>query len=450
MSKKFYKIEDFFPLEGDPRFSLSAESPLDEVTYNIFSADDFADAAIYDYGERSCLFPETDTPLASFYSRFSRWKAQRGADLAALYGATKQQYDPLTNYNSVEHKTGTETGLQTPNEWVKTTSRTPDLTRTETQTPTNWTNTKTETPTNWQEQTVESYSAYKETETQKPANWTNTKTNSYTDYTESTTDSFGKVLTTEQSYDNFHDTTTVTPTNKQTTDALSFTNYHETNTETPANWVKETTQALADNQGTQSNKIVPFNGSSSILASEVVNDNKSKTSEEQKGTLANDLTKTGTQTHTITDSGYVTTDNTKTGSSTDEATESGETTHETTITGTKALTEVQSGTFANELTKEGTQTDTTTRTGTYQTAEVRTGTFETEETTTGSDDTTETQEGTYENKMTYNTTLTREGNIGTMTPADMLAKEAEIRLRQLVRDIIREFFDTVSVYVQGA
>ena len=49
--KKLYQIDEFFPAEGDQRFSLSAESPLDQVTYNIFSADDFADAAIYEYGE---------------------------------------------------------------------------------------------------------------------------------------------------------------------------------------------------------------------------------------------------------------------------------------------------------------------------------------------------------------------------------------------------------------
>ena len=186
--KKFYQIDEFYPATGDERFSLSAESPLDSVTYNIFSADDFTDAAIYDYGERKFLCPETDTPLASFYARFARWKAQRGADIAAAFGALRAEYNPLHNYDSTEHKTGTETGLKTPTNWVQTTERTPDLNRTETQTPTQWQKTSVDTASDYHETTTEtpgtgrgfsdteSYTGYRETETQTPTNWTKTTT----------------------------------------------------------------------------------------------------------------------------------------------------------------------------------------------------------------------------------------------------------------------------------
>ena len=49
--------------------------------------------------------------------------------------------------------------------------------------------------------------------------------------------------------------------------------------------------------------------------------------------------------------------------------------------------------------------------------------------------------------MTYNTTLTRAGNIGTVTSQMMADQELNLRMKQFVRDVIREFFDIVSVYV---
>lgn len=167
MSKKFYQIDEFFPAAGDQRFSLSAESPLDQVTYNIFSADDFADAAIYDYGERKCYFPETETPLSSFYSRFARWKAQRGADIAAAYGALRTKYKPLENYSMIEEHTGDDTTTKTPDDYKETTTHSVsnDYKLTDSQKPTNWKETK----------DFSVSQDYKETDSQKPNTWTVTR-----------------------------------------------------------------------------------------------------------------------------------------------------------------------------------------------------------------------------------------------------------------------------------
>lgn len=160
--KKFYQIDEFFPAAGDQRFSLSEQSPLDQVTYNIFTADDFSDAAIYDYGERKCLFPETETPLSTFYSRFARWKAQRGKDIAAAFGAMRTAYKPLDNYSMSENHTGNDTLLHTPDGWKKESIQT---------------------PTNWTEQSTESYTGYKEKETFKPET-KDTETESFLNYKE--------------------------------------------------------------------------------------------------------------------------------------------------------------------------------------------------------------------------------------------------------------------------
>ena len=63
------------------------------------------------------------------------------------------------------------------------------------------------------------------------------------------------------------------------------------------------------------------------------------------------------------------------------------------------------------------------------------------------DTTTETQEGTLEDKMTYNTVLTRKGNIGVTTSQQMARSEwFDLRRNQFVKEVLREFFDNVSVY----
>lgn len=63
---------------------------------------------------------------------------------AKLYDTMSFQYNPINNVNITEKKTGTETGLETPNNWVETETKSPiDWKTTETQTPTDWKETNT-------------------------------------------------------------------------------------------------------------------------------------------------------------------------------------------------------------------------------------------------------------------------------------------------------------------
>ena len=48
--------------------------------------------------------------------------------------------------------------------------------------------------------------------------------------------------------------------------------------------------------------------------------------------------------------------------------------------------------------------------------------------------------------MTYNTTLTRAGNIGTVTTQMMAESELTLRTKMFIHDVIKEFFDLVTVY----
>ena len=366
--KKFYTIEDFYPAEGDQRFSLIETSPLDSVSYTVFTADDFTDAAIYDYGERKCLFPETDTPLASFYGRFARWKAQRGKDIAAAFSALRTVYQPLDNYSMEEKKTGTETELKTPDEWKSTTehSVSQDYKETETQKPDDWISS-----------TEHSVSQdFKETESQKPTNWKNTK------------------------------------------DFKVSQDYKETDTDKPTDWMeeKQTNGNAGDNNTTTTNSVVPFNASDYVAINKSSTDNTFREKTERTGTYTKEHTQEGTRTEETSQSGTFDTEKTQTGTKTD-ATE-------------------QSGTYAIEKTQTGTKTDSTEQSGTYAVEKTQTG---------KKIDATE-QSGTFEDKMTYNTTLTRSGNIGTVTSQMMAEQELDLRMKQFVRDVIKEFFDLVSVY----
>ena len=393
--KKLYQIDEFFPAEGDQRFSLSAESPLDQVTYNIFSADDFADAAIYDYGERKCLFPETKTPLSSFYARFARWKAQRGADIAAAFGTLQAEYNPLQNYDSTETHTGTETGLKTPTNWKDTTvhSVSQDYKETESQKPTNWTETiehsviqdyketESQKPTNWKETTEHSVSQdYKETESQIPTNWTETIEHSVSQ--------------------DYKETESQIPTNwEETITHAASQDYKETESQKPTNW-KETKKTMgassdANSSGTE-NRIIPFNATDFASVSQTI----------EQHSFDEEVGRTGT---------YDT---------------------EHTQTGTKSETKAQTGTFDVERTQEGTKTEEKTQSGTFDVEKTQTG-KRTDETT---------QSGTFEDKMTYDTVVKKSGNIGVTTSQQMAQSELTLRATQFVRDVIREFFDIVSVY----
>ena len=449
--KKFYQIDEFFPATGDERFSLSAESPLDEVTYNIFTADDFTDAAIYDYGERKFLCPETDTPLASFHARFSRWKAQRGADIAAAFGALRMEYDPIQNYKSVETKSGTETALKTPDEWVTTVERTPDLTRTETQTPSGWTKTTTDSATNYHETTTEtpglnrgyseteSFTNYHETETQTPTNWK-----------ESTVEGVGQ--------NGYHEIETQTPTDwtETTIAGVGEDGYKESDLQTPTNWKETTTKVKADNEVEAESSIYAFNSATAVPTGKSVAKTNEETDVERTGTYLTEHEIEGTKETSVTRSGSFETDKEITGSKEIEVSHTGTFETDKEITGSKETEVSHTGTFETDLERTGTKTIARTETGTLESdktitgtktsEEVQSGTFETGTTETGTDTTTTSQAGTFEDKMTYDTTLTRAGNIGVTTSQQMINSELDLRARQFVREVIREFFDLVTVY----
>ena len=429
--KKFYQIDEFFPAAGDQRFSLTAQSPLDDVEYNIFTADDFTDAAIYDYGERKFLCPETDNPLTSFYGRFSRWKAQRGADLAAAFGALRAEYNPIQNYDSTETKTGTETALKTPDDWITTVERTPDLTRTETETPTEWTKTTTDTATNYHETTTEtpglnrgyseteSFTNYHETETQTPTNWK-----------EKTVEGVG--------LDGYHEIETQTPTNwtETTVAGVGEDGYKESDLQTPTNWKETTSKVKADNETEAKSSVYAFNSSAAVPTGESVVKTNEETDVERTGTYLTEHEIEGSKETSVTRSGSFETDKEITGSKETEVTHTGTFETDKERTGTKTVARTETGTLETDTTITGSKTSSDTQTGTY----------ETETTETGTDTTTTEQTGTFEDKMTYNTVLKRSGNIGVTTSQQMIESELALRSKQFVRDVIREFFDLVTVY----
>ena len=350
--KKLYQIEEFFPAAGDSRFKIDVT--VDEDTLHVVTSDQFKDAALYDYGERSFLCFENDVPLTAFYNRFSAWFSQREYDITKEFEALRTEYKPLENYNSIEEKTGTETGLQTPSNWKETKDFkvSQDYKTVDSQKPNQW------------KETVDHKVSqdYKETDSQKPTDWKETK-----DFKVS---------------QDYKETDTQKPNQwKETVDHKVSEGYKETDSEKPTNWKEEhetVYDALHANNNTSesTNKIMPFNGSSFIDVTKTENTNRFQESTERTGTYDREHTQTGTKT--------------------DEKT--------------------QSGTFDTEHTQTGTRTEETEKTGTY------------------------------EDKMTYNTKLTKSGNIGVTTSQQMLLSEIELRSRNYVRELIKEFFDLVTVY----
>lgn len=101
------------------------------------------------------------------------------------------------------------------------------------------------------------------------------------------------------------------------------------------------------------------------------------------------------------------------------------------------------------ISKSETETDsktTETQSGTYETKREisgekdvdieRTGTYETKREIEGEKITETGHTGTYEDKTTYNSTLTRSGNIGTVTAQDMIEQEIELWRWNFFRDVV--------------
>ena len=145
-------------------------------------------------------------------------------------------------------------------------------------------------------------------------------------------------------------------------------------------------------------------------------DKSFRESTERSGTYDREHTQTGTKTEELSKSGTFDTEHTQTGIKTDETT--------------------QTGTFATEHTQTGKKTEERTQSGTFDTEHTQTCTS-TEETA---------QSGTFEDKMTYNTELHRSGNIGVTTSQMMIGSENELRSRNYARDLVKEFFNLITIY----
>ena len=163
MKKQLIPIEDF--LTDESYLTISGTS-----IFNNNSTFTLADhTAVYNelfnlYGGRAVLVRGEETGAQVFKKLFEGWKDRRKNDIASLLDAWQMKYNPIENYDATETKTGTETGVETPEDRIKTV----------TQTPNNWKQTETQTPTGWKEK--QTPTGWKETETQTPTNWKEVQT----------------------------------------------------------------------------------------------------------------------------------------------------------------------------------------------------------------------------------------------------------------------------------
>lgn len=388
--KKFYKLEDianfeninnYFAAVGTPTFSVDAQQ------LNLWNESQF-ESIFEEHTEKSFYYKETNDPWGAFKIKYTQWLGRNSSFIANELSALLSKYNPIYNYDRHEVSSGSDTELQTPDEWKDTKVITPNnWMSTTTQTPTNWKSTETQKPTNWQDQNVKSFTNYHETETQTPTNW-------------------------EQ-------TVTQTPTQWQKTSTDSFTNYNETETERPTNWEKttQTQGASGSNAEATENKIIPFDGSDWANVSKSVTQRDQNVKETQSGTFAHEKTISGTKTNTETQ------------------------------TGTYQTTTEQDGTFETDRTKTGTETDTRTQSGTYETETEQTGTYQTVTTETGTKTETSEKTGTFESKTTYGKKLDISGNIGVLSTEDMIKQVIELYDNDFIKRWIVRFIDSVCVYV---
>ena len=388
--KKFYKLEDianfeninnYFAAVGTPTFSVDAQQ------INLWNESQF-ESIFEENTEKSFYCKETNDPWGAFKIKYTQWLGRNNSFIANELSALLSKYNPIYNYDRHEVSSGSDTELQTPDEWKDTKVITPDNWKsTITQTPTNWKSTETQTPTNWQDQNVKSFTDYHETETQTPTNW-------------------------EQ-------TVTQTPTQWQKTSTDSYTNYNETETERPTNWEKttQTQGGSGTNAEATQNQNVPYDGSDFANVSKSVTQRDQNVKETQSGTFAHEKTISGTKTNTETQAG------------------------------TYQTTTEQDGTFETDRTKTGTETDTRTQSGTYKTETEQTGTYKTETAETGTKTETSEKSGTFENKTTYGKKLDISGNIGVLSTEDMIKQVIELYDTDFIKRWIVRFIDSVCVYV---
>ena len=196
---------------------------------------------------------------------------------------------------------------------------------------------------------------------------TETKLETPTNWSETETQTPTNWKSTEtQTPTNWKETKTETPTDWKETKTDTPTDWVETQTQTPTDWVETTEGLKADNEQEQSSSLYAFNSASPVPTSKDLTQSKDK--------------------HTKT----------------------------------------QAGTYETATERTGTYETETERSGSYETETEQSGTFQTETQQSGTFQTSRSRTGTMEDKTTYNTKLTRTGNIGTVTAQDMVEQEISV------------------------
>lgn len=387
MSKVWYKLEDIedFDHTGSHYFDASYAPTLVEnaAEVELWDTGDFKD--FFDrQSEKSILLKETVDPWGSFLNKYDQWIARNGVLIANEAYTLFMKYNPIHNYDRHEEYTGSDTVTKTPTNWQET----------KTETPNNWKETTTQTPSNWIKTDERSYTNYHETETETPTNWEKSTTQTPT---------------------NWEKTTTQTPTAWETTDTDTFTDYTETDTQTPTGWKKEIKTTDFLNPSIDVNKVIPFDSDelTAVSATQKMINN----TEEQKGTMQDQKTITGSKTHTSEQTGtYQTTE--------EQA-------------GTYVTSEEQTGTYERDRTKSGKETYT----------EQQAGTYTTERSESGSRSTTTSQTGTFEDATEYGKIVDIYGNIGVTTTATMIKEILDLYDHDFIERWLSRFFNTYCAYV---
>ena len=185
-----------------------------------------------------------------------------------LWEVVTSEFNPIQNYSMTEQHTGTDTDLDTPAQWQRTTVKTPNQWKEtiEHKASQDYKETETQTPTDWESETVHSNSDYHEIVTQTPDDWQEATVHSNTDY---------------------HEITTQTPDEWEQATVHSNSNYQETDVQTPTNWTKTNTSLTADNASNTTTNVYGFNSSTAVPSATTNTDMKSKTEETQTGTYQN-------------------------------------------------------------------------------------------------------------------------------------------------------------------
>lgn len=210
----------------------------------------------------------------------------------------------------------------------------------------------------------------------------------------------GWKTTQTQTPDNWKTTETQTPTSWKETTTETPNDWTETETQTPTDWKEKTTQTptdwltvtegdSADNKSHGESSVYGFNSVAPVKSATTDTNSDAKTTVSQTGTYETEVERTGE--------------------------------------------------YETSRTLSGTKDTTTERTGTYETETALSGIMTTETA----------QTGTMEDKTTYNTTLTRNGNIGVSESSQLAQHEIEFRFKSVAFMLLDQFIKEFCFYVDG-